>query len=160
MSRRPRDSSSITGTTPSHDDARSSMFVEAEPLVIPKGLLAAERKRVKKIIEENAYLEQAQMDSIIRLVRLYEHFDQAEATVQKEGQTHINFRGEEKPHPSLEVLLKLQGAIVTQERNLAISVPTRNEQIAKRDRKKRAPAKTGVKSQVKSVAKKPTLRLA
>lgn len=156
MAHRPKDSATRTGTTPSANHVQGSAFDGAAPLRIPLGLPASIRKRVKKILEDNPYLEQAHMAAVVRLAKLEESHRDLQDEVDRDGVTVQNRFGESVANPALQAMLKVQNALVTQERALAIAVPTRKEQISKSELKRAVP-KTPNKA---GKANTPKLRLA
>ena len=134
----PRRPSGNAGTTPSVNLVPGSYLDEVQgTLRIPVGLDPEVRKRVKNTLELNPFLGQPQMAAVIRYARLQIRFEQIEAQIDQEGVTVIDRYGNDKEHPLLKFMNSTQGALVTQERNLAISVPTRREQIAKSEEKPR-----------------------
>ncbi len=112
-----------------------SVFSIEDPLVIPTKLKRTVRIRVKSVLNQNPYLEQVHVPAVVRLAKLEEKFAEVEEELEINGLTTVDRYGTVKPNPLLATLTTVQNAIVTQERNLAISVPTRNEQIGKSDRK-------------------------
>jgi hypothetical protein len=141
--------------SPNH--VAGSVFTEESPLVIPKNLGYTLRNRVKEILHQNSYLDQQQVPAVVRLAKLERQFRKVEETVEKEGLVVLDRFGAAKTNPLLSTMTAIQNSIVTQERNLAIAIPARNEQIAKQDR---GPRKTEATTtpQVKKGA--PKLRLA
>lgn len=152
MSRRPIDGSS---TNESPNKVTGSVFDSKAPLRLPKGTPRDQARKARAVFAENPYLEQAQVPAVIRLVILREKFDDAQKQIDAEGFTIVNRFDEEKPNPMLDVLTRLQSALVTQERALAIAVPTRNEQIGKKDRQQVVP-----KQRAATGRGQPKLRLA
>ncbi len=150
MSRRP--TGSYTKESPNH--VKGSMFDPDTPLVIPLGTRPSVHRMTEVILGQNPHLEQPQVEAVVRLAKLYEQFDLAEQKLGDVGMTQEDRFGLEKPHPMVNVVTSLQNAIVTQERNLAISVPSRNEQVPKGDR---APA---ARSTPPTPPGRPKLRLA
>ena len=121
---------------------------------IPVGLDRSVRKRVVSLLDQNIYLGDAQMSAVIRLAQMYERFDALESEIQAAGlKIFSEVKGMDLPNPMIATQLSVQSHIVTQERNLAISIPTRHEQIDKADRKTR-------KKPAEKKRGAPTLRIA
>ena len=144
---------------PQRNDVQGSTFdTAADPVAtisFPRSVSAVRRERARKVIRTNPYLGQAQLASVLRYTDLVHRYEELVAEAADIPYTYETERGDVKPSPIYDMLAKTQTLLLTQERHLAISVPTRNEQVTKKDQAPAAPAKG---ARAKNGA--PTLRLA
>jgi hypothetical protein len=115
----------------------NSIFVSGgeNPVEVPAHLPQPIKDRVQEVFNLNPFLKEPQLPSVIRLAEMEARYRELQDIVAMEGMVCIDRFGAQKPHPAMLLLMNTQNALVTQERNLAISIPTRREQIAKNEDK-------------------------
>jgi hypothetical protein len=109
------------------------MFDPRQRPRIPSGLPPSIRKRVKTVLEQNPFLESPQLPSVIRYARLQERFDELDATIEQTGTVVVNKDGIKVPNPLIKSQLSIQSALVTQERQLAVAIVSRGNNLTKKD---------------------------
>lgn len=127
-----RRSYSNGATTPSIDLVPGSYLDEQDRTIdIPKKLTSEIRRRIQSTYSHNTYLTQAQMPLVVRYGKLSVSFDKVFDNIESQGLTTVDWEGKEKPHILWTMLFRLQSALDTLERQLAITVPSRRQQLTK-----------------------------
>lgn len=119
-------------TAPSINLVPNSYLDERDrSIAIPKGLSHDIRRRVQTTYDHNTYLTQAQMPLVVRYGKLSVSFDKVYENIETQGMTTLDWEGREKPNMLWSMLFRLQTALDTLERQLAITVPSRRQQLTK-----------------------------
>ena len=129
---------------PPKNNIRGSVF-DSESRVrpsIPRGLPPSLRKDVETILDQNRFLQDPQVPAVIRLCRLRERFDAIGALLDEQGYQVESKDGTPRPNPLIAEWVKIQSAIVTQERQLAIAIVSRSNNITKEEQRQNAISET------------------
>lgn len=140
------DAPAISKRTDRHLTQSDFVASDRDRIVIPREVVGTVRKRVRTLLDQNPYLEQAQLAAVIRLAEMEKQLKEMKEIVTRDGAVIETRFGDLKKHPAQEIALQLQTAIARQEHALAISIPARKEKISKNEEKmKRGGPKPGFK---------------
>ena len=132
-------------TACARNDVATSMFSQRTMPDLPRGLPKDIRKRAKDLLEMNTHLWTIdQIPSVIRLVQMQKHFDQANTELEQLGMLVENDKGDLKANPILSALTTLASKILSMERALGITFSARNNNVKEAEKKvTEAPAPRG-----------------
>lgn len=113
-----------------------SAFDQRKPPRIPAGIEPDVRKIVARLLENNTHLwDPSQMESLLRLARLYWHAEKMEAEIERDGYTIEHEKKGFIVHPLLSGLNRVHTTIMTHERALGISFAARGANVKKAESK-------------------------